>query len=233
MFSLTRGQHLCKFIGTKESVCITKKYNSQRIGLGDQHGRCFIVLGHQYGRRDVMWKLYNIQSSLRGRRLKGKGKGGRLHSKIRPNWTLLSHPTPHSDSFQIINRSGDGKDHAIASWWCKESDKAEVEKTRHCEKMESAVNFPYSILSTSNVRRFFWGIYLNAETKSLHLSSTHLHLSQNYLTERNRKDRLRIPQLTQQTQYLFPPLNWQFSYTANLQFSVRLFHCNFLSGFDT
>ena len=177
--------------------------------------------------------LYNIQSSLRGRRLKGKGKGGRLHSKIRPNWTLLSHPTPHSDSFQIINWSGDGKDHAIASWWCKESDKAEVEKTRHCEKMESAVNFPYSILSTSNVRRFFWGIYLNAETKSLHLSSTHLHLSQNYLTERNRKDRLRIPQLTQQTQYLFPPFNWQFSYTANLQFSVRLFHCNFLSGFDT
>ena len=33
------GQHLCKFIGTKESVC-----------------RRFIVLGHQYGRCDVMWK---------------------------------------------------------------------------------------------------------------------------------------------------------------------------------
>ena len=83
---------------------------------------------------------------------------------------------PHPGSFQIINRSGDGKDHAIESWWCKESDKAEVEKTRHCEKMESAVNFPYSVLSTSYVRRFFWGIYLNAETKSLHVSSTHLHL---------------------------------------------------------
>ena len=39
----SRGQHLCKFIGTKDSVCIRKEYNSQRIGLG-----------HQYGRRDVM-----------------------------------------------------------------------------------------------------------------------------------------------------------------------------------
>ena len=113
----------------------------------------------------------------------------------------------HPGSFQIIKRSGDEKYHAIASWWCKESDKAEVEHTRHCEKTESAVNFPYSILSTSYVRRFFWGIYLNAETKSLHLSSTHLHLPKNYLTERNRKDRLGIPLLKQQTQYLFPPLN--------------------------
>ena len=43
----SRGQHLCKFIGTKESVCIRKEFNSQRIGLGHQHGRCFIVLGHQ------------------------------------------------------------------------------------------------------------------------------------------------------------------------------------------
>ena len=50
----SRGQHLCKFIGTKESVCIRKEFNSQRISLGHQHGRCFIVLGHQYGRRDVM-----------------------------------------------------------------------------------------------------------------------------------------------------------------------------------
>ena len=52
----SRGQHLCKFIETKESVCIRKEFNSQRIGLGHQHGRRFTVLGHQYGRRDVMWK---------------------------------------------------------------------------------------------------------------------------------------------------------------------------------
>ena len=37
-----RGQHLCKFIGTKESVCIRKEVNSQRTGLGHQHGRRFM-----------------------------------------------------------------------------------------------------------------------------------------------------------------------------------------------
>ena len=52
----SRGQHLCKFIGTKESVCIRKEFNSHRTRLGHQHGRSFIVLGHQYGRLDVMWK---------------------------------------------------------------------------------------------------------------------------------------------------------------------------------
>ena len=52
----SRGQHLCKFTGTKESVCIRKEFNSHRTRLGHQHGRRFIVLGHQYGRRDVMWK---------------------------------------------------------------------------------------------------------------------------------------------------------------------------------
>ena len=50
----SRGQHPCKFIGTKESVCIRKEFNSHRIGLGHQHGHRFIVLGHEYGRCDVM-----------------------------------------------------------------------------------------------------------------------------------------------------------------------------------
>ena len=50
----SRGQHLCKFIGTKENVYIRKEFNSHRTGLGHQHGRRFIVWGHQYGRRDVM-----------------------------------------------------------------------------------------------------------------------------------------------------------------------------------
>ena len=31
-----------------------RKENSHRIGLGHQHGRRFIILGNQYGRRDVM-----------------------------------------------------------------------------------------------------------------------------------------------------------------------------------
>ena len=30
----SRGQHLCKFIGTKESVCIRKEFNSQRFFFG-------------------------------------------------------------------------------------------------------------------------------------------------------------------------------------------------------
>ena len=52
----SRGQRLCKFIGTKESVYIRKEFNSHRTGLGHKHGRRFIVLGHKYGRHDVMWK---------------------------------------------------------------------------------------------------------------------------------------------------------------------------------
>ena len=59
----SHGQLLCKFIGTKESVCIRKEFNSHRIGLGHQHGGRFIVLEHQYGRRDVMWK-HSIGSSI-------------------------------------------------------------------------------------------------------------------------------------------------------------------------
>ena len=55
----SRGQHLCKFIGTKESVYIRKEFNSRRTGLGHNHGRRFIVLGHKYGRHDVMRK-HNI-----------------------------------------------------------------------------------------------------------------------------------------------------------------------------
>ena len=50
----SRGQHLCKFIGKRESFCIRKEFNSHRIDLGHQYGRRFIVLGHQYGRRDVI-----------------------------------------------------------------------------------------------------------------------------------------------------------------------------------
>ena len=47
-------QHLCKFLKTKESVYIRKEINSHGISLEHQHGRGSIVLGHQYGRLDVM-----------------------------------------------------------------------------------------------------------------------------------------------------------------------------------
>ena len=52
----SRGQHLCNFIGTKENVFMKKEFNSHRIGLGHQHGRCFIVLEHQSGHHDIMQK---------------------------------------------------------------------------------------------------------------------------------------------------------------------------------
>ena len=47
-------QHLCKFMGTKESVYIRKESNSHRICLKHQHGRRFTVLENQNGRHDVM-----------------------------------------------------------------------------------------------------------------------------------------------------------------------------------
>ena len=47
-------QHLCKSIGTKESIYIRKEFNSHGIGLE-----------HQYGRRDVMCKR-SISFSLYG-----------------------------------------------------------------------------------------------------------------------------------------------------------------------
>ena len=50
----SRDQHLRKFIETKGSVYIRKEFNSHRICLVHQHGRRFIVLEHQYGRRDFM-----------------------------------------------------------------------------------------------------------------------------------------------------------------------------------
>ena len=40
----SHGWHLCKFIGTKENVCIRKEFNPHMSGLGHQHGRRFIVL---------------------------------------------------------------------------------------------------------------------------------------------------------------------------------------------
>ena len=40
----SRGQHLCKFIETKEIVCIRKEFNCDRTGLGHQYGRRFIFL---------------------------------------------------------------------------------------------------------------------------------------------------------------------------------------------
>ena len=37
------GQHVGKFVGTKESVHIRRRFDFYRIGLEYQHGRRFIV----------------------------------------------------------------------------------------------------------------------------------------------------------------------------------------------
>ena len=62
------GQHLCKFIGTKESFYLRKEFNPQRMFLLHQHGRYFIVLQHQYGHRNASCE--NALSSLTARRAK-------------------------------------------------------------------------------------------------------------------------------------------------------------------
>ena len=49
-----RGQYLCKFIGTKESVCIRKEFKSRRIGTPTWPPfHCFHCF-HQYGCRNVI-----------------------------------------------------------------------------------------------------------------------------------------------------------------------------------
>ena len=64
-----------KFIGTEESVLIRKEFNSHRNGLKHQHGCRFIVLGHQYGRRVVMWKR-----SIR--------HGKMIDQRTKPSWDI-------------------------------------------------------------------------------------------------------------------------------------------------
>ena len=53
-----QGQHLCKFIGPKESVYIRKEFNVHWVCWEHQHGCCFIVLEHQYGHGDIMRKHF-------------------------------------------------------------------------------------------------------------------------------------------------------------------------------
>ena len=50
----SRGQQPCFSTKTKEDVSIIIAFNSRGIGSGHQHGRHFIVWGHQHGGRDVM-----------------------------------------------------------------------------------------------------------------------------------------------------------------------------------
>ena len=51
----SRDQQPCFSMKTREDVSIIIAFNSRRIGSWHQHGRHFIVWGHQHGGRDVMW----------------------------------------------------------------------------------------------------------------------------------------------------------------------------------
>ena len=64
----SRGQHLCKFFGTKDSICIRKEFNSHSTGLGHQHGRRFIVWDTNMARRtstgsEAFWLLVEFNAS--------------------------------------------------------------------------------------------------------------------------------------------------------------------------
>ena len=73
----SRGQHLCKFIATKGSVCIRKEFNTHRIGLGHQHGRPFIALGHQNGKQSIAFFAVLVGVAVGSSRRASLGGGGR------------------------------------------------------------------------------------------------------------------------------------------------------------
>ena len=50
----SRDQQPCFSTKTKEGVSIIIAFNSRLIGSAHQHGRHFILWGHQYGGRDVL-----------------------------------------------------------------------------------------------------------------------------------------------------------------------------------
>ena len=67
----SRGLHLCKFIGTKESVYIGKEFNSHRTGLGHKYGRHDVMRKHtilcvQYS-CEWSWSVLNLDVARKGR----------------------------------------------------------------------------------------------------------------------------------------------------------------------
>ena len=60
----SRGQHQVQIHWNKGKRLHKKEFNSHRIDSKHQHGRRFIVLGHQYGCRDVTWKHHCFGASI-------------------------------------------------------------------------------------------------------------------------------------------------------------------------
>ena len=96
-FSLTWPQHQCKFTEPKESIWI-KEFNDNRTSLEHQQGRRFIVLEHQYGRRDENALL--VQSltfvSLESKRLR----------KLLCRKNIAADPVDETDTVLVAKRCG-------------------------------------------------------------------------------------------------------------------------------
>ena len=74
----SHAQHLCKFTQTKGSIYVRKEVNYQRTTLEHQQGRHFIVLEHQCGHCDLMWKCSMYSRTPVTQTLKGNKKQFKL-----------------------------------------------------------------------------------------------------------------------------------------------------------
>ena len=73
-FSLSWPASMQIYSNKRKSLHLRKEVNSQRTTLEHQHGRCFMVLEHQYGHGDVMWKWSIYSRTLVTQTLTGNEK---------------------------------------------------------------------------------------------------------------------------------------------------------------
>ena len=121
-FSLTWPASL-QIYWNKRSRLHKKKVRLPQDWFGHQHGRRFIVLEHQYGRRDVMWKnsigaFLSLGCSGSGSVIRDHSDHGRSNELMNPLWTRI-HGFIWSTMIQMIS------DHW--SW----SGSYQKERTRH------------------------------------------------------------------------------------------------------
>ena len=92
-FSLTWPASL-QIYWNKRSRLHKKKVRLPQDRFGYQHGRRFIVLEHQYGRRDVMWKnsigaFLSLGCSGSGSVIRDHSDHGRSNEPMKPLWTRI------------------------------------------------------------------------------------------------------------------------------------------------
>ena len=100
-FPVTTSIAACikQFNETKESVYIRKELNSQRTGFVHQHGRCFIVLEHQYGCHDIMC-MRSIQPLLLTKKCYGELIC--YNVKYTAIFHIFHHAAPHMTQLHAI-----------------------------------------------------------------------------------------------------------------------------------